>query len=486
MARLVFEKNKKILILTDRAELLMQASGSLKREGLSANFIIAGSKIINQTFNCYIAMSQTLRRRYELNYWINFLQTIDLLIIDEMHKNEFNYLLESGLFDNKHVAGFTATLRRSGKSRQFALDYTKIIEGISVKELINKEFLVNDDYYGIAPPDLSNVEFDHLKGDYKESSLFKQYNSPTAYAGAVNNYKDITPGTKTICFCVNIEHCIRTAKAFNDAGINAKFIVSKLSTPKKPNSEDLGAIARYNERKRVYDLFQDNLHLTGNRTQLFKDFNDDKFKILINAGIATTGFDQPDIETVIVLRATLSTTLWLQMLGRGSRIFPGKTHFNILDFGGNAERLGHYTETRTWSLWHEKFEGEGLPPIKECGVKSDGRPILVNGSPGCKRPILASYKICPFCGFKYPEKEAQEIELKSIMFDAKSKTAKVTKRTKDMNNQELHDHWKDKGHKTAWLWRMLWYKDGEKAIKSFGKEFKWNINTIESAIKYMS
>ena len=404
LAKLVSLKNNKILILTDRSELLYQAGGALKKNGLQAMYIQAGAKYVSNAFNCYIGMSQTLRNRYKLPYWIEFFKSIDLLIIDECHLQHFNWILESGLFDNKHIIGFTATPRRSGKSRQLALDYETIIDGIPVTELINHEpqYLVSDDYVGIEPPDLSDVELDSKSGDYKTGSLFNKYNSPTTYAGAVKNYKEFCPDTKTICFCVNIEHCIKTTIELNEAGISAKFIVSTLSRPKMPeNEENAGKLAQYNERKRVYDLLQENKHLTGNREQLFKDFDENKFKILINAGIATTGFDQPDIESVIVLRATLSTTLWLQMLGRGSRISPGKTHFNILDFGGNAERLGHYTEKRLWSLWHEKFEGEGLPPIKTCGVDSNGRPV--SDEKGCNRPILASYKICPFCGTKLTE-----------------------------------------------------------------------------------
>ena len=484
LAKLVSQKNKKILIMTDRAELLYQAGGSLKKIGLKAMYIQAGQKIVSNAFNCYVAMSQTLRRRIELEYWKEFLQSIDLLIIDEMHKQEFNYIFESKIFDNKHIIGFTATPRRSGKMRQLAFDYTKIIESIPIKELINKEFLVNDDYYGFGAPDLSDVEFDHMKGDYKEKSLFQKFNSPTTYAGAVKNYQEITPNIKTICFCVNIEHCIKTAISFNNSGIAAKFIVSNVSLPKKPeNALNLGKMAIYEERKKIYDLFQENKHLKGNRKQIFKDFHNNKFKILVNAGIATTGYDQPDIESVIVLRATLSTTLWLQMLGRGSRIYPGKTHLNILDFGGNAERLGHYSESRLWSLWHEKFEGEGLPPIKTCGFDSNGMPIT--DKKGCKRPILASYKICPFCGFLYPVKKHKEVLLELTMPISGTNKAIKTKLLKDMTNQELHDYWKAKGHKTAWLWRQLWYKGGIDKIKEFGKEFGWKPGTVKKAVEVM-
>ena len=163
LAKLVSDKNKKILIMTNRAEILYQAGGSIKEIGLNTMYIQAGAKIVSNAFNCYVAMSQTLRRRIEQTYWIEFLQSIDLLIIDECHSQDFNYIFESGIFDNKHVIGFTATPKRSGKSRQLALDYEKIIEGISVKELIKLEFLVNDDYFGFGAPDLSDVEFDIKK-----------------------------------------------------------------------------------------------------------------------------------------------------------------------------------------------------------------------------------------------------------------------------------------------------------------------------------
>src|SRR5690625_5481532 len=90
------------------------------------------------------------------------------------------------------------------------------------------------------------------------------------------------------------------------------------------------------ERKEVLDWF---------------DCTDDA--ALCNCSVLTTGFDQPDIETIILYRATTSLPLFLQMCGRGSRIHPGKKHFNILDFGENINRLGFWEEPRTWSLEKE-------------------------------------------------------------------------------------------------------------------------------------
>ena len=105
-----------------------------------------------------------------------------------------------------------------------------------------------------------------------------------------------------------------------------------------------------------------------------------------------------------------------------------------------------------------------MPPVKECGHNSEGKPIHSNGVKGCERMILASYMICPFCGFKYPEKDLKEIDLQAMMFSTQEKKAIKTKRIRDMTMTELHTYWKQKGHKSAWLWRQLWYKGGEKQI----------------------
>ena len=461
-------KGKKILILTDRIELLTQAGGSLKKVGLNSFFIQAGTKYVSNAFSSYIVMSQTLRRRIELNYWKEFIKTIGLIIIDECHKQEFNYLFESGLIDNTHVIGFTATPKRSGRMRQLALDYEKLIPTVSVKWLIDNGYLVNDDYFGLNTPDMSQVDYNYMTGDFAEKSMFKEFNTPQLYAGVVKNYKKLTPNTKTLVFCVNIEHSIKTCLKFKEQGLNVKFITSSVSKPKEPETGATeGKIAQYNERLRIYTLYKKNFkELSGDRTQIFEDFKQNKFDILVNAGIATTGYDCPSLQTIILNRATLSVTLLLQMIGRGSRIFDKKTHFNILDFGGNCSRLGYYSENRLWSLWHEHKDGKGLPPMKDCGFTNTGKPIS-SKQKGCRRMILASYKICPFCGFKYPTKKEKEIELATLMYNGNK--AIRTKNLKDMNYEELHLYWKVKGHKSAWLWRQLWYRNKNIQLDNLGK-----------------
>lgn len=487
IAKSVANKSNKVLILTNRVELLTQAGGSIKRTGLNSFYIQEGCKVVSDAFNCFIAMTQTLQRRVKDEYWINFLNSIDLLIIDECHIQSFNYIFE--FFKDKYVLGFTATPKRSGKMRQLGLDFDEILATVTVKELIDSDYLVNDDYYGLDTPNLNGVEIDRMKGDYKEGQLFQKFNTPQLYSGVVKNYIDICNNTKALVFCVNIEHCISTAKEFEKNGIKAKFIVSDISNPKLKDNQTEGEKARYIERKRVYDLFQDNKHLTDTREKIFKDFAEGKFNVLINAGIATTGYDCPSIETIILNRSTISLTLLLQMIGRGSRINEGKTHFNILDFGGNCSRLGYYTEDRYWCLWHDEYKGEGLPPIKSCGHDNNGKQIKQTNDlftqKGCNRLILASYNICPFCGFKYPKNNLSEAILNGVVFNNELKKAVSTKRIKDMSFAELKEYYEIKGHKPTWLWRQLKYKGGEKAIKEYGEIEKWRNDTIKKAIDFV-
>lgn len=480
-------KGKKVLILTNRTELLTQTGGSLEQFGVDPYLVRAGTKFLNFESDVFVAMCQTLRNRIKEPMWRNWIKNhIDLVIIDECHLQDFNWLFESGLVDKKFVLGFTATPRRSGKMRQLALDYETIIDTVTVKELIASGDLVGDDYFGVTGADLNQISVDRMKGDFDEKEMFSRFNSPTLYAGTVKNWMDLAEGSHTIVFCVNIEHVIHTCEEFRKNGIDARFLVSKMSKPKEPTKDATdGKWTQYAERMRLYDLYHESFgKWSGDRTMIISKFKNKEFPVLINAGILTTGFDCPSIETVIVNRATTSLTLWLQMIGRGSRTFKNKTHFNLLDFGDNASRLGHYTSPQMWGLWHEASQGDGtgVAPVKECGVdhKADK-----NGKNGCERLIIASSKICPFCGYIYPKNEAEEIDLEGLAYDEQKHMAVKVKKIKEMDLEELHEYFKIKKHRSAWLWRQLYFRGGIDLIERFGVEQDWKKGTIERAKTYV-
>lgn len=486
------KKNKKVLIITNRVELLTQAGGTIEKFDIDPYYVKAGTKFIDRSKSIYIGMSQTLRRRLDMPLWFDFVKNkIDLIIIDEAHIQEFNHFFEKeGLLEDKFVIGFTATPSRNGKMTQLGLQYDYLVNGESIKKLIKKGYLVNCDIYDCGSPDLSNVTINKSKGDYSEISMFKQFDSPKLYKGLVKNYKRLTPNEKMIVFCCNVEHAINTCKQLNKSGIEAKFVASKKAQPKEPRKWTKASKAIFDEKFNSYKLYEKNvIKYSGSRGEVFKWFKSSSNGVLVNVDIATTGFDDPTIKVVALYRATQSLTLYLQMLGRGARISKdtGKTHFTVLDFGGNKSRFGGYDVDRGWSLWHDEVKSDGgVPPMKVCGIDAKSNKIegVSTVKKGCERLILASYKICPFCGFKYPERNpAKEAELLlAEIVDEKGVSLKV-KSFKEMSFEELTKYREIKRHSINWLYRLLWVREKEKTILAYAKEYNWKKYRIKKVLE---
>lgn len=470
------KKGSHTLILTDRDELLRGTGTALEKFGSEPVYITAGRKTpprIKQSGCTFVAMAQTLKNRVNSHIWTAWLSEINLVIIDEIHKQEFNKFFENDLFVNKTVVGFSATPKRGGKQRQLGLDFDEIVHTLTVTELIDLGFLMPDMYFGFKDsPDLKGVK-KNSKGDYSESDLFKRYDTPALYGGVTEMYNQHTPNTIAIVFCTNIIHCVRTAKEFCKAGIPAKFLSSTMSKPKKPEGiepEDLAKApvewVKYYEKLAYYKEYNEAMtHYSGGRHDIISRWKSGDFKVLVNAGILTTGFDYPEIETVVLFRATISEVLYLQMLGRGSRPANKKTHFNILDFGRNAERLGGYKLPRKWHLFHERKNGSGVPPVKECGEPGKDK----NGKFGCGDFILASCKICPSCGYVYPEKkEPKKADLELMYTDAKG-TLRSVKPLHQMNYQELELFAEANKYKKNWIVIKLYIRGGVEELQNYAK-----------------
>lgn len=74
------------------------------------------------------------------------------------------------------------------------------------------------------------------------------------------------------------------------------------------------------------------------RDQILQDFADGKYNVLCNSMLLTEGYDNPAIDCVVVLRPTRVRSLYSQMVGRGTRLHPGKDHLLLLDFLWHTER----------------------------------------------------------------------------------------------------------------------------------------------------
>ena len=440
-------KGSSILIITHRDELLTQTGGTLQDFNLNPTIITAAVKHPPKS-NLFVAMTKTLSNRLKKSEWDEWYRKIDLVIIDEMHEQSFNWIFGNQHTRNKFVLGFSATPNRTGNQRQLSLDYEDMVVGKDVQELINLKYLVPDRYFCV-PVDMKGVS--KSQGDYNTEEMFSRYNRTELYAGVIDNWKRICPDTITIVFCCNIQHTINTCKAFNEAGIKAKFIVSDVAKPSLPENPDKADMSKYKIKCDEYDNYIQNYSLySGVRKEVINDWKNGEFKVLINAGIATTGFDHKPIQTVIVNRATTSDNLLLQILGRGSRISDGKEHFYILDFGENCKRLGYYRQQREYSLTHEVGKGGGgVPASKEC--------------PKCKSLVIASSTVCKYCGFIFPKTRKEEIvELREVDYTSAKKELQTIK------DYELFAE--AKGYNKNWLFRQIYIKWGKDGLVEYQKK----------------
>lgn len=132
---------------------------------------------------------------------------------------------------------------------------------------------------------------------------------------------------------------------------------------------------------------------------------------IVNKDILTTGYNDPMLDLMVVLRLTRSPGLWVQMVGRMTRPvwLPGydistkegrwesilashKQTALVLDFVGNTERLGPINYP---NLPARRGAGGGEPPVRTCSVEKGG---------GCSPSTYhhVSVKVCPYCGYEWP------------------------------------------------------------------------------------
>lgn len=346
------ERGGKALIFTHRRELLKQAGGTFSKFGLDPSFIVPGKKT-DFSASLSVGMIETIARRLKSPEMRQFLASRSLIICDEAHLETFNKVFPY-ISSDTIVIGATATPYRKGKNATALEDfYQDLIQKVDVPELIEAGFLCRPKSYGV------DLDLTGAKRSGNDIDVAEIYEKNRIFEGVLDNWVRIAPNTKTLLFAANVEASRRVCEEFNSRGYFARHIDGK--TPKK-------------EREEILDWF-----------------DRDPKAIVCNCGVLTAGFDQPDIETIILYRATTSLPLFLQMCGRGSRLAPGKTSFNILDFGMNIPRLGYWETPREWSLKKEVANSkEGPAPTKICDSCGAINPVSVKNCVACFAPFVKS------------------------------------------------------------------------------------------------
>jgi superfamily II DNA or RNA helicase len=414
MIRLNYEKGKVSLILTDRTELCKQAVKSITKHEIPIQIIEEGTNPNDVYLNAkvFVAMVESLNNNIKKGLEIN----PDLIIIDEAHKGNFTKLIAK--FPNAYIIGATAT----PVGKHIPKIYTDIVQCIDIPELIEEGWLSKMKAFQMVD------NFDDLEvsstGEFTEESQYKHFKKSKVFDGFV----EVFSGKKTLVFCCNIQHSIDVCEAFKAKGIRSEVVTS--------------------------------LTAKEERTRILSAYSAGYFDVLVNCGILTTGYDEPTIEDIVIVRATTSIALWLQMCGRGSRVIPGKKeNFTIYDFGGNHDRHGLWNQPREWSLVEKKRKkSDGISPVNSC--------------PNCEALLAVSARSCEYCEFEF-EQVAKE-DLKGVLVEVvQSVEVKVPenligKRIGELEPLELFELQKSKKYKPTFIWRIV-RNLGEKAVKEYAE-----------------
>jgi len=271
----------------------------------------------------------------------------DLIIVDEAHripvKGEGKYrtfIAESREVNPRlRVVGFTATPFRLDSGPIVGEDFilNRICYEAKTTDLIAEGFLCRLDSMVGDPPNLEGIRKSH--GDYESKTLSDRMCEPELVANTVTSALEILGARnrrKCIWFCVDVVHCTTVADELKRRGESAEMIVG--ATP------------------------------GGTRDALVANFKAGEFRHLLNVGVFTEGFNVKDVDAVVLLRPTLSKSLYWQMVGRGLRIHPDKDYCAVLDFAhlieehgplsdGKARDVGRY-ECKTCGHWYSKVFDE--------------------------------------------------------------------------------------------------------------------------------
>lgn len=293
-----------MLVLAHRAELLVQARDKIMRSNPDLVVEIEQAEKRAGKVDVVVASVATLGRNNTpriLEYPKDYFKCI---VIDEAHHaaaQTYRRILD--YFDCPFVLGVTATPQRSDNTRLIDV-FDEIVYYKSIEDLIKDGYLSPLVGYRVKTgTDISKVEIQN--GDYNQSQLEDEINTPERNACVVASYNNLAASTKAIVFAAGVAHARALAASFAQHNIPSELIVG--TTP------------------------------DDDRARILSDFASGRIKVLVNVGVLTEGFDEPSLETIIIAKPTRSTLLYTQIVGRGTRLYDGKPHCTIIDISDTTK-----------------------------------------------------------------------------------------------------------------------------------------------------
>lgn len=235
--------------------------------------------------------------------------------LTEFDKNEFDYICydevhhivaECGkkilnYFNPEFLLGLTATPERMDNQDIFELFEQNVPFELRLRDAINNDLVVPFHYYGIRD-DLINYGEDDKN---KVSKNIAESDNVDFIVKEIEKHRLPNEKLKAVAFCTNIAHCSLMANELAMRGYSTVTLTGENNT--------------------------------GERIKAFNDLQDETndLEIICTVDILNEGVDIPAINTVLFLRPTESSTIFLQQLGRGLRKYKNKQYLTVLDFIGN-------------------------------------------------------------------------------------------------------------------------------------------------------
>ncbi len=288
------KRGERVLILAHRGELLTQAADKIASAcGLGCAVEKAEQSCIGSWYRIVVGSVQTLMRESRLSKFPK--NYFDTIIIDEAHhaiSSSYSNVLEH--FDKAKVLGVTATPDR-GDMKNLGQLFQSLAYEYTLPKAIKEKYL--SPIKALTIPlqlDLSNVSTQ--AGDFKASDIDTALD-PYLYKIA-DEMQKYCMDRKTVVFLPLIKTSQKFRDILNEKGFSAAEV--------NGNSAE--------------------------RSEILTDFENGKYNVLCNSMLLTEGWDCPSVDCVIVLRPTKVRSLYSQMVGRGTRLYEGKTELLLLDF----------------------------------------------------------------------------------------------------------------------------------------------------------
>lgn len=227
----------------------------------------------------------------------------DYLIVDECHHAAANtYQKIFTYFHPKFILGLTATPERSDGEDMLEL-FQNVAHKMDLKTAVERGVLVPIRCIRVKTNiDLTDVRINGIK--YNSQDLESKLFIPERNQLIVDTYLKYVNGKKTVIFCASVDHAAEIAKLLRDSGVKAEAVSGR-------------------DRVEV-------------REKILKDYETGSTNVLCACDLLNEGWDSPHTTVLFMARPTMSKTIYLQQLGRGTRRCPGKEDLLVIDFVDNA------------------------------------------------------------------------------------------------------------------------------------------------------